>query len=209
MSARAEDFIGRRWLYRQVEDAFKDDSIGGVLIIGNPGTGKYAWASQLICSRTTSSTIHSHILGYHLCKYSDKNTQMAGKFVRNLVEMIARRLPEYGYIVSNSSYIQRYFDVDCVQNHDPVGCFEQTIITPLRNLKNEPVHNWFIIRQTQLKNFHINHTSMTVSLFRGKSKPSFHSRTSHNFTTTEIQFHLANQSELPRATCHYRHCRGC
>ena len=145
ISARAEDFIGRQWLYREVEDAFKDDSIGGVLIIGNPGTGKSAWASQLICSRTTSSTIHSHILGYHLCKYSDKNTQMAGKFVRNLAEMIARRLPEYGYIVSNNSYIQRSFDVDCIQNDDPVGCFEQTIISPLRNLTNEPVHNWFII----------------------------------------------------------------
>lgn len=59
ISARAEDFIGRQWLYREVEDAFKDDSIGGVLIIGNPGTGKSAWASQLICSRTTSSTIRS------------------------------------------------------------------------------------------------------------------------------------------------------
>ena len=91
ISARAEDFIGRQWLYRDVEDAFKDDSVGGVLIIGNPGTGKSAWASQLICSRTTSSAIHAHILGYHLCKYSDKNTQMAGKFVRNLAEMIARR----------------------------------------------------------------------------------------------------------------------
>ena len=145
ISAKAEDFIGRQWLYREVEDAFKDDSIGGVLIIGNPGTGKSAWFSQLICSRTTSSTIHAHILGYHLCRYSDKNTQMAGKFVRNLAEMIARRLPEYGYVVSNSSYIQRSFDLDCIQNHDPVGCFEQTIITPLRNLKNEPTHNWFII----------------------------------------------------------------
>ena len=145
ISAKAEDFIGRQWLYREVEDAFKDDSIGGVLIIGNPGTGKSAWLSQLICSRTTSSTIHAHILGYHLCRYSDKNTQMAGKFVRNLAEMIARRLPEYGYVVSNSSYIQRSFDLDCIQNHDPVGCFEQTIITPLRNLKNEPTHNWFII----------------------------------------------------------------
>ena len=54
---------------------------------------------------------------------------MAGKFVRNLAEMIARRLPEYGYIVSNSSYIQRSFDYDCIQNQDPVGCLEQTILT--------------------------------------------------------------------------------
>ena len=119
--------------------------MAGVLVIGNPGAGKSAWASQLICSRTTSSTIHAHILGYHLCKYSDKNTQMAGKFVRNLAEMISRRFPEYGYLVSSSSYIQRSFHLDCIQNQDPVGCFEQSILTPLRNLKNEPTSNWFII----------------------------------------------------------------
>ena len=144
-TARGETFIGRHWLYREVEDSLKDNNVAGVLVIGNPGTGKSAFASQLICSRTTSSTIHSHILGYHLCKYSDKNTQMAGKFVRNLAEMIARRLPEYGYLVSSSSYIQRSLDLDCIQNQDPVGCFEQSIITPLRNLKNEPTHNWFVI----------------------------------------------------------------
>ena len=144
-TARGETFIGRHWLYREVEDSLEDDNVAGVLVIGNPGAGKSAWASQLICSRTTSSTIHSHILGYHLCKYSDKNTQMAGKFVRNLAEMIARRLPEYGYLVSSSSYIQRSLDLDCIQNQDPVGCFEQSLITPLRNLKNEPTHNWFVI----------------------------------------------------------------
>ena len=144
-TARGETFIGRHWLYREVEDSLKDKTVAGVLVIGNPGAGKSAWASQLICSRTTSSAIHSHILGYHLCKYSDKNTQMAGKFVRNLAEMIARRLPEYGYLVSSSSYIQRSLDLDCIQNQDPVGCFEQSIITPLRNLKNEPTYNWFVI----------------------------------------------------------------
>lgn len=144
-TARAEKFIGRQWLYREVEDTFKDSEISGVLVIGNPGTGKSAFFSHLICSRTSSSEIHAHVLGYHLCKYSDKNTQMAGKFVRNLAEMIARRLPEYGYLVSNSSYIQRSFDLDCIQNQDPVGCFEQTILTPLRSIKNKPLDNWFIV----------------------------------------------------------------
>ena len=144
-TARAENFIGRQWLYREVEKILTGDDISGVLIMGNPGTGKSALSSQLICSRTTSFRIHSNILGYHLCKYSDKNTQMAGKFVRNLAEMIARRLPEYGYLVSNSSYILRSFDTDCKQNQDPVGCFEQTILSPLRNLKNEPRENWFIV----------------------------------------------------------------
>ena len=144
-AARAEDFIGRHWLFREIEDAFEDKHIAGLQIFGSPGSGKSALSSHLICSRSSSPRIYTHILGYHLCKYSDKNTQMAGKFVRNLAEMIARRLPEYGYLISNTSFIQRSLAQDCIQNQDPVGCFEVTIVTPLRNLKNYPTENWFVV----------------------------------------------------------------
>ena len=89
--------------------------------------------------------INDHVLGYHLCKHSDKNTQIAGKFVRNLAEMIARRLPEYGYIVSNSSHIQRSLNTDCVTIQDPVGCFEQAVLLPLKNLTNVPKDSWYIV----------------------------------------------------------------
>ena len=144
-ASRAEDFVGRQWLYREVEDAFEEENITGVQIIGSPGSGKSALVSQLICSWTSSSFIHTRILGYHLCKYSDKNTQMAGKFVRNLAEMIGRRLPEYGYIVTNTTYIQRSLTEDCIHYQDPVGCFEVAVLSPLRNLKNKPRKNWFVV----------------------------------------------------------------
>ena len=139
-----EKFIGRNWLYRELEN-LHEDNVTGVLIMGDPGTGKSALSAQLVCSRTSSPTIYNHILGYHLCKHSDKNTQIAGKFVRNLAEMIARRLPEYGYIVSNSSYIQRSLNSDCLDNQDPVGCFEQAILSPLKNLANVPEKNWYLV----------------------------------------------------------------
>ena len=143
---RAKDFVGRQWLYREVEDAFEEENITGVQIIGSPGSGKSAFASQLICSRTSSSFIHTRILGYHFCKYSDKNTQMAGKFVRNLAEMIGRRLPEYGYIVNNNTYIQLSLTEDCIHYQDPVGCFEVAVLSPLRNLKNKPREiYWFVV----------------------------------------------------------------
>ena len=142
---RAEDFVGRQWLFREVEDALEEENIVGVQVIGSPGSGKSALASQLICSRTSSSFIHGRILGYHVCKYSDKNTQMAGKFVRNLAEMIGRRLPEYGYIVDNNTYIQRSLTEDCIHHQDPVGCFELAVLSPLRNLKNKPRKNWFVV----------------------------------------------------------------
>ncbi|XP_022807979.1 uncharacterized protein LOC111344986 [Stylophora pistillata] len=145
LSAAKETFTGRSWLYSELEDVFSysNDSTG-VLIIGDPGTGKSALFAQLVCSQTSSRTINSLVLGYHLCKHSDKNTQIAGKFVRNLAEMIARRLPEYGYTVANSTQIQRSLNTDCVDIHDPVGCFEQSILTPLRRLKNEPREKWFL-----------------------------------------------------------------
>ena len=142
---RAEDFVGRQWLYREVEDAFDAENIAGVQIIASPGSGKSALVSQLICSQTSNSFIHTRILGYHFCKYSDKNTQMAGKFVRNLAEMIGRRLPEYGYIVNNNTYIQRSLKEDCIQHQDPVGCFELAVLSPLRNLKNKRRENWFVV----------------------------------------------------------------
>ena len=51
-AARAEKFTGRRWLYEEIEDAFKDKYIAGVQIVGSPGSGKSALSSQLICSRS-------------------------------------------------------------------------------------------------------------------------------------------------------------
>ena len=143
---RAKDFVGRQWLYREVEDAFEEENITGVQIIASPGSGKSAFASQLICSRTSSSFFDTRILGYHFCKYSDKHTQMAGKFVRNLAEMIGRRLPEYGDIVNNNTYIQLSLTEDCIHYQDPVGCFVVAVLSPLRNLKNKPREiYWFVV----------------------------------------------------------------
>ena len=146
LTTARENFIGRQWLYQEIENVFyPTQAVSGVLIIGDPGAGKSALSAQLICSRTSSRTIHDHVLGYHLCKHSDKNTQIAGKFVRNLAEMIARRLPEYGYIVSNNSHIQRSLNTDCVTIQDPVGCFEQAVLLPLKSLTNVPKDNWYIV----------------------------------------------------------------
>ncbi|XP_022789150.1 serine/threonine-protein phosphatase 6 regulatory ankyrin repeat subunit B-like [Stylophora pistillata] len=144
-----EKFIGRTWLFRDLETVFNctvhDNDLYGVLIIGDPGSGKSALSAQLVCSRSSSRIIHTRILGYHLCKHSDKNTQIAGKFVRNLADMVARRIPEYGYIVANSSYILSSLKTDCVTIEDPLGCFEQAVLSPLKRLKNVPKENWYVV----------------------------------------------------------------
>ena len=116
--------------------------VHGVVVVGKPGVGKSALSAQLICSRASSPYIHKRIIGYHLCKYSDKATQDPGLFVRNLVDLIARRIPEYGMLIYNSSFIPRVLQRSCLR--DPYDCFEQAIASPLRQVKNK-LRYYFII----------------------------------------------------------------
>ena len=119
--------------------------VSGVFITGDPGTGKSALTAQLICSRKPSRTFYDHVLGYHLCRGSERNTQNGGKFVRNLADMIARRLPEYGYMVADNSRVQRSLNNDCVTIQDCVRCFQEAILTPLGLLKNKPQENRYVV----------------------------------------------------------------
>ena len=140
-----EHFTGRRWLYSELESILSDSQgniVRGVVVIGKPGVGKSALSAQLICSRASSPYIHKRIIGYHLCKYSDKATQDPGLFVRNLVDLIARRIPEYGMLIYNSSFIPRVLQTSCLR--DPYDCFEQAIAIPLSQVKNERQY-YFII----------------------------------------------------------------
>ena len=121
----------------------KQDTDRGVIVIGEPGAGKSALTAQLICSRSSNPFIHKRIIGYHLCKHADKATQDPGRFVRNLVDLMARRVPEYGMLVSNSSFILSVLERSCLR--DPFECFEQAVMAPLLQLKGEPQFYFIVI----------------------------------------------------------------
>ena len=144
LSNARERFIGRLWLYNELEtNLMKQDTDRGVLVIGEPGAGKSALTAQLICSRSSNPFIHKRIIGYHLCKHADKATQDPGRFVRNLVDLMARRVPEYGMLVSNSSFILSVLERSCLR--DPFECFEQAVMAPLLQLKGEPQIYFIVI----------------------------------------------------------------
>ena len=130
-------FTGRDWLFQDILKSFlqkthDDNPVRGVLVVGEPGTGKSALTAQLICSRSSNAFIHRKIIGYHLCRFSDKATQDPGRFVRNLVDLIARRIPEYDLLVSSSSSVLEILYRRCLR--DPYECFEQAIVAPLQRL---------------------------------------------------------------------------
>ena len=141
-----ESFTGRIWLSHQLESLLtgsQGNNSGGVLIIGAPGTGKSAFSAQLICSSAFNPYITRRIIGYHLCRHSDVATQEPGRFVRNLVNLIARRIPEYGMLIHNSPFILRILQRSCLR--DPYYCFEEAIATPLKRVTSNDFQSYFII----------------------------------------------------------------
>ena len=142
-STSRSDFIGRKWLYRDMEDLMENSSYRGVLLVGNPGSGKTAFVSNLLCSRSASPLIHDRVAGYHFCMYSDKGTQNGAKFVENLANMIASNFAEYGEIILRNSLVRRVLQKNCAQAPD--WCFQEGVLTPLKNLPHPPKETWYIV----------------------------------------------------------------
>ena len=143
LAYKREGFVGRKWFFLELESIFEEShSTAGVLITGEPGSGKSALMSQLICSPYSSLLIHENTIGYHLCEYSEKGKRDGARFVRNLVDQIAVRFPEYTEYVKNNEQIRVELDTRC--HKDPTGCFFTTIVGPLRKLK-QPDNLRFII----------------------------------------------------------------
>ena len=143
LAYKSEGFVGRKWFFLELEHIFEESSsTAGVLITGEPGSGKSALMSQLICSPFSSLLIHENTIGYHLCEYSEKGKRDGARFVRNLVDQIAVKLPKYSVHVKNNERLRVELDTRC--HKDPTSCFFTTIVGPLRKLE-QPYTPKFII----------------------------------------------------------------
>ena len=137
------DFIGRQWLYHELELVLEDINTRGVLITGNPGSGKSAFLSNLLCSAKSSPTIHNRILAYHFCMHYDRATQDGTKFIRNLANMVAWKIKEYRELILTNRFVRRVLYIECPR--DPEWCFDQGILSPLKKLRLQPGSPWYII----------------------------------------------------------------
>ena len=128
----------------ELENIFEESpSTAGVLITGEPGSGKSALMSQLICSPFSSLLIHENTIGYHLCEYSEKGKRDGARFVRNLVDQIAIKLPKYSEHVENNERLRMELDTRC--HKDPTSCFFTAIVGPLRKLEHPNTLRFIII----------------------------------------------------------------
>ena len=134
-------FVGREWVFRQIE--LYTSNTRGVLLVAAPGWGKSAIMKHLISSSSSSAVIHDNIVGHHICKFNDKSTRDGGRFVKNLVQLIGNKIPEYRKILNKDQLVQDILKSNC--NDNPVDCFETAIVKPLRYLDSTGRKNSFIL----------------------------------------------------------------
>jgi ankyrin repeat protein len=168
LAYKREGFVGREWFFMELNNIFETDrETAGILITGEPGSGKSAIMSQLICSPYSSLLIHQNIIGYHLCEYSEKGKRDGARFVRNLVDQIAARLPGYSeHLIKNEQMRMKLQDTFCQQ--DPTECFFTSILGPLRELKPPPDGLRYIVIDALDECFESDRTSEIFQILSSK-----------------------------------------
>ena len=136
-------FVGREWVFRQMENILNKTDSPGILLVAEPGWGKTTLMRHLISSSSSSAFIHDNIIGHHICKFIDKSTRDGGRFVKNLVHLIGNKIHEYKRIISSNQLIKDVLKSNC--NDNPVECFNTAIVKPLQNLDSTGRPNSFIL----------------------------------------------------------------
>ncbi|XP_053376349.1 uncharacterized protein LOC128547463 [Mercenaria mercenaria] len=137
-----EKIVGREWLFETSELRLMTPHTNskGIALIAEMGYGKSAFVSHLLCSREGEKGygIKSHVVAFHICKFDVASTKSPGRFIRRLLGFLAREIEEYGNIISGLSDYNIIYNIETCDN-DPIACFDQGIIFPLKQLS--PVYN--------------------------------------------------------------------
>ncbi|XP_036344915.1 protein TANC2-like, partial [Rhagoletis pomonella] len=154
-------FIGRQWLLRELSNILTGTETPGVLINGNPGTGKTALILQLVeysCfgrrknSKEDSDpdgiycpinighdrirALASHIVGYHFCQADSNLTCLVPDFVHSLAAQLcqAPQLEAYREYLLSEPHLQDILSVkECIADAERV--MRMAILEPLIVLK--------------------------------------------------------------------------
>lgn len=153
-------FIGRQWLIRELSNTLTATETPGILINGNPGTGKTAFILQLVeysCFGRRKNTtdidpdgiyyqistasdrmraLASYVVGYHFCQADANLTCLVPDFIHSLAAQLcqAPQLTAYRDYLLNEPHLQNILSVkECIADAERV--MRMAILEPLTILK--------------------------------------------------------------------------
>ena len=123
---RYRDFVGREWLFQCVKTWLATDR-PCLLIEGDSGTGKSAFAAELIRRNPDES-----VFAYHFCTADRPEQVSAGNFVRSIAAIIGGQDERYGRRLIEDPAVHAAL-MEERSRTDPVSAFIHGVLLPLRD----------------------------------------------------------------------------
>jgi hypothetical protein len=132
LAERRQGFIGRQWLFDQI-DAWRAASVRerALLILGEPGIGNTALVAQLVHLNPGGQ-----VLAFHCCRADRVDTLEPGRFVQSVAAMIASQLPCYAAQLADGTLADELRDERVYR--DAAGAMERGVLDPLERLAGPP-----------------------------------------------------------------------
>ena len=89
------DFVGREWVFEQIDKWIHDSNETFFILTGEAGVGKSAIAARL-------TQIRDDIAAYHFCIAGRNSTIVPGTVLRSIAAQLGRQLPDYGLALANT-----------------------------------------------------------------------------------------------------------
>ena len=123
------NFIGRNWVFKDIEDWLEKNEDRFFLLTGDTGVGKSAIAARFI-QKIRQNTITA----YHFCRDRDVETVRPGRILRSLAAQLTEKLPDYGQALANSIKphllrVEANIDVKSASNSKIIGVYIEKLNT--------------------------------------------------------------------------------
>lgn len=128
IAEKRRGFVGREWLFEEIDLWRHEPEERALLIKGDPGTGKSSLVAQLVHANPGGQFI-----GYHFCHYDLPETVRPARFVQSLAAILASRLPAYREQFDQASVKEALSAKRCEAS--PGDAFQEGILKPLRQLQ--------------------------------------------------------------------------
>jgi hypothetical protein len=126
LRTKTRDFVGRKWLIGDVFDRLKaSDAPRALLLVGDPGWGKTAFAGHLF-----SANPGGQLLVAHFCRADRADSIDPRRFIESLVAMTEMRIPDFEARIRSLS--GKYEEL--LRKSSVKAAFEQVYLEPLAAL---------------------------------------------------------------------------
>ena len=136
LRAKLKGFIGRQWLFREIEKWCAEGTQPAILLVGEPGIGKSSIIAALVDQNPEGT-----VLAYHFCRADTPATLEPAGFVRSIAAMFATRLEGYAAMLEGHTIVSALERADS----DPASAFEAAILAPLHKLRQPEGVQYYIL----------------------------------------------------------------